>query len=148
MQFAGKADVQLGTLSCEPGQATITSGGRVTIDSLDGNADISAGTQSDPADATVHCHDNLRSLSLTAGDVSLRLSPSLAEKVVFSIPIGIKVPELPEGVAVRSEAEFQEQGDEFSAPVIRLNIREGAKVSVEVESWIQSLSRRTRTERS
>lgn len=131
---AGKADLQLGSLSCQ-GRAQITSGGRVTIDSLDGNAEITAGTESDPADATVHCNDNLRNLSLTARDVHLRLSPSLAEKVVFSVPPGVGVSGLPEGIAQRSKAYSPSGGaDEEEVPLTELDVGERSKVSVEVKS--------------
>ena len=151
----------MGTLSCSPGIARLSSlQGSISIDSLDGNACISSEATAPSAGITVHAQDNLESLSVDAScGVKLILSPELVKKVECSTEPENLAAALPEGVKLQGSQESlarmkcsgvkreENLADaSFNQECLpSIHIRSSGKLSAQVESWIESLTRRKQT---
>ena len=162
---AGIADIAIGTLNCSPGTARLeTSRGDISVDSLDGRAQILSQSHRESAKVTVHAQDNLETLFVKAEcPVKLGLSPALMKKALCSMESSSQAIETPEGIrmepsqdsaALRTYTDLKQQAqdvsnedaglpkDGSSSPSIHITTK--SSISAYVESWIDSLARRTK----
>lgn len=135
--------MEIGTLWSEPGVVCLETDGAVRVDSLEGRASIYSGS------VAVHAQDNLKLLDIASpGDVTLRLSPQLAQTLRCSFtPESAQPQQLPPGVRIEPAEDLErKKGEADPPPMINVRVAEGggSRVEVAVESWIEALSRKTR----